>query len=660
MYIKVKLLNGFKELLTYKIPDSWPNKNFTGQIVKVPLQNRVVPAFVESTFEKIEKNLPYKIKEVLFEEKLPKDPLYQLFTKQLAQYYAIEHTYFFKRIYSFLEEQKLKSKNPFQLTNSSGNSTKQVQLTQEQEDIVKSIKNQINEMQFSPSLLHGVTGSGKTEIYKKIIEHTIEQKKTCLLLLPEVSLAVQFQHLLKRELSNLKILGFHSATSKKEKQLLWSLIINKYPLIIIGVHLPIFLPIPNLGLIIIDEEHDINFQEKRHPHINTKEAALIRSKVYKIPILLGSATPSISSLFNVKKKNWNCFQLKKRFSGAFPQIKLIQLPSEKKRKHFWISNELYKAIQKTLERKEQVIIFLNRRGICFFIQCKYCGSIPSCTNCSVSLTLHSNEILLCHYCNFSLRTPKECIKCKHKSNSFLKKGIGTQQLLKILKSLFPNTIIERADLDTTIDKKKWRETIEKFEIGSIDILVGTQTITKGYHFPKVTLVGILWADINLGFPIYNSTEITLQQLIQVAGRAGRQSTESLVIIQTMLNHSIYQYISEEEYESFYNFEIEKRKTVLYPPYIRLAEIELKNINSKIIDKESNLASELIKEFIKKNNKNIIVLGPTQPLVHFIKKTHRRKIYLKGYQFEDLRNAYLILNKRNFKSSLFFTPNPLIL
>jgi len=319
------------------------------------------------------------------------------------------------------------------------------------------------------------------------------------------------------------------------------------------------LPIANLGLVIVDEEHESGYQEKKHPKINTKDAAIIRSNMTGCPIILGSATPSISSLFNVKTKKWKFFQLKKRFAGTFPKIRTVFLNTKKFRKNFWISKELEDAIREKIASKEQVIIFLNRRGFSFFVQCKNCSFIFQCQNCSVSLTLHKDKRLTCHYCQYAIFQPERCPECKKHEKQFIKKGIGTQQVVTIIEELFPAAKIARADLDTTIRKKLWSQTIHDFEQGNIDILVGTQTITKGFHFPNVTLVGILWADLNLHFPIFNATETTLQQLIQVAGRAGRQHNESEVIVQTMSNHPVFNYLNETDYLKFYSSEIEKKE-----------------------------------------------------------------------------------------------------
>ncbi len=497
-----------------------------------------------------------------------------------------------------------------------------------------------------------MTGSGKTEVYKQLLLHTINNNQSALFLLPEVSLALQFEQLLRAQLpNNIHIFGFHSATRPKEKKVLWQSLLSSKPVIIVGVHIPILLPISNLGLIIVDEEHEIGYQEKKHPKINTKEAALIRAQIAQIPILLGSATPSIATIHTARTKNWQIFSLTQRFAGRFPEIKIELLSKKEKRASFWITKALQHAIADRLAKKEQVIIFLNRRGYSFFVQCANCSFIFSCASCSVSLTLHNNNLLTCHYCSFSQSMATACTSCS--SSNLIKKGIGTQQIVTILESLFPTARIARADMDVSSKKNIWAQTMHDFAQGTIDILVGTQTITKGFHFPRVTLVGIIWADLNLNFPVYNAAETSLQQLIQVAGRAGRASNQSLVIVQSMMHHHIFNYLNENNYLSYYEYELANRQAVGYPPIVRLVEIELKHTEAAMLDQE---ASQLVK-LLQQGKADITILGPAMPPVAKIKNMHARKIYIKSTSMAAIIALYKSIDKSRFKSQIFFTPNP---
>ncbi|MEX0672356.1 MAG: primosomal protein N' [Candidatus Babeliales bacterium] len=654
MYIQVRLLKGYTQPLIYEVPNDWVHYPHIGSFVHVPIRTKTVTAIVEKIIDK-KPAVSFTIKAAHRLEKFPHDLHYFSYIKKLGAYYQLDTLYFLKRIGQFITEKHRTMRIEEEHDQSIPAET--ITLTSDQKTIVDQILPTIHQPTFMPSLLHGVTGSGKTEIYKELIIAAHAQGKTTILLLPEVTLALRFEQILHKTLPEaIAIYGFHSTTRISEKRAAWTTLLKNEPCLIIGVHLPIFLPIANLGLIIIDEEHEIGYQEKKHPKINSKEAALLRAQIYNIPILLGSATPSISSLYNVHHKKWQFFELKHRFAGNFPRITTVSLQEKKnQRKNFWISKELSAAIEDRLSQQEQTIIFLNRRGYSFFVQCKQCAHVFTCNQCSVSLTLHHGNTLRCHYCDFAMLLPQ---KCSCSSQEFLKKGIGTQQLVSLIQELFPAARIARADLDTTSKKTVWQQTMQDFEKGDIDILIGTQTITKGFHFPRVTLVGILWADLNLHFPIYNASESTLQQLIQVAGRAGRQSMHSDVIVQIMDEHTIFEYITEENYPAFYAHEIQKRELLGYPPYKRLAEIELKHTDEATIIKESHRLAEELRALAPKYHADTTVLGPASPPIHTIKNTHMRKIYIKSATVSDIIRLYQSIDHSKFTASLFFTPNPL--
>jgi len=664
MYITVRLLNGFQKPLLYKLSgvDNRINgcdQRLVGSMVTVPLQKRFEPAIVIALHERLGYAVSFTVKEVSFDEIKQIDDRYFRFIHVLSQYYHTDMIHFARRIQQFVTQKPV---NSVATGVQPGNTkTKSTKLTPDQQRIYIACTRAITHPAFFPALIHGVTGSGKTEIYKKLLIDCITQGKAALFLVPEVTLALQFERLLRAQLpSDIAIISFHSATSSQEKKQLWHFITGRKPLIIIGVHLPVLLPIAHLGLIIIDEEHDTGYQEKKHPKINTKEAALMRAQQYGIPIILGSATPSVTSLYGVKHKGYTFFTLTQRFAGGFPTIRIALLgdESKKKRPHFWISQELYSALQDRLDNKEQSIIFLNRRGHSFFVQCKKCAFIFECKNCSVSLTLHNDDKLSCHYCGHSRTEPPVCPACKEPKKYFIKKGIGTQQLVNILQKLFPDARIARADMDTTLKKKSWQETVKQFSDGELDMLVGTQTITKGYHFPGVTLVGIVWADLNMHMPMYNAQESTLQQLIQVAGRAGRQSASSLVVVQTMSKHSLFQYLDECNYLQFYAKEIAQRNALGYPPCKRLVSIELKHTYENTVERESYLLVQQLRTIANRHSIQVQILGPAKPVVHKVKNTYTRTLYLKSKRMDECIALFGSINKKKYHSSVFFTPNPL--
>ncbi len=681
MYIQVRLLRGYQKPLWYHIPIELHASVVMGSIVHVPLRSKIILAIVV-LMQQSKPEVAFGIKEIYKTSSFPVDIYYTGFIKQLANYYTLDPICFFKRVSPFIQTKKESRKSHGEIDQEDSDSMaqecvnqknssinigdknsdttidlkKEIELTQEQQAITDFLKPRISQSLYTPTLLHGVTASGKTEVYKQLIMHAYVENKTTLLLLPEVTLAQSFENRLRHELKNsLPIYGFHSGSTQKNKLELWQQLLAQKPILIIGVHLPIFLPIAHLGLIIVDEEHEVGYQEKKHPKLNSKDAAIMRAHANSIPILLGSATPSLSSLYNTKKRGWHFFQLKNRFSSSFPTVRVVSLADKNDRKNFWISQLLYDGLKDRLQKKEQSIVFINRRGFSFFIQCKNCSFIVKCTTCSVSLTLHEKGVLSCHYCGFCTQQPTVCPSCS--KSDFLKKGIGTQQIVAILETLFPNARIARADMDVTVKKKAWQATLEKFMKGDIDILVGTQTITKGYDFSRVTLVGVLWADLNLHIPLYNSAETTLQQLIQVAGRAGRQTHKSEVIVQTMRDFALFEYLNEIDYLSFYKNELEKRELLHYPPVWRLVEIELKSSSEEIVEKESHDLAHALIVVQKEVYPNLTILGPAQPVVYKIKNVYMRKIYIKGELIQEILRLFTSIDKNKYSSALYFTPNP---
>ncbi len=656
MFASVLLLNRFEKILWYSIPSQLQGAVSPGSLVRVPLRNRFESAMVVEIMSDLPFACDFTIKDIASLEPLPLDAKYHQFIEKIAQFYLIPPLHFYARVSSFLNDKKHEEVEAVFRQKAGDNAPGQVILTNEQQAVVDYVQPFIKQPAYAPTLVHGVTGSGKTEVYKKLITACMFEQKTVLVLLPEVSLSLQFEQLFKKQLPDVEIFGFHSATMLSEKRALWSALIAKRPVLILGVHLPIMLPIANFGLIIIDEEHEQGFVEKKHPKINSKEVALWRAHIYGIPIMLGSATPALASLHNVQQKGWKFFQIKKRFAGAFPTIHKVLLSERegKRRKNFWLSQELEIAINECLAKKQQIIIYLNRRGYSFFVQCKSCGLVFQCPHCSVSLTLHidAKQSLRCHYCDYHKDLPDSCPECRADQKQFLKKGLGTQQAVQLFKEIFPQAIIERADLDTTSKKRTWRQTVEKFENGEIDMLIGTQTITKGYHFPGVTLVGVLWADVNLHFPLFNASEVTLQQLIQVAGRAGRHHMESKVIVQTLRDHSIFNYLNEETYINFCEREFLLRKEILYPPMCRLVHLEIRHADAAQVDIDAEACAQFLQKCCDEQKLEVQILGPAQPLISRVQNVEMRQIFLKAQNFKDLHHVLALVQRQRMQSGVF--------
>ena len=652
MFVQVRLLQYAKKVFTYSVPESLQADIMLGLFVKVPLQNRVVPAIVDKILND-NKTFPFAIKPIDSIYPFPKDKNYLNFIEKVSAYYQIDPLVLFKRVQKFLQEKEKK------VVSLSGQVTKKqvaISFTLEQKNACTQVIESIKAKEAETFVLHGVTGSGKTEVYKELIKFVLAEQNSAIVMLPEVTLALQFEKIFAQSLPGVTVIGFHSSSPVSQKRLLWKSLLEKKPVVIVGVHLPVLLPVANLGLIIVDEEHDAGYQEKKHPKVHSRDMAILKASMYNAPILLGSATPSLQSLWNVKKRNWKMLTLQNRFAGSFPEVEVVSLKQKENRHSFWITARLYQDIQDRLLKKEQVIIFLNRRGYSFFVQCP-CSFVFSCGQCSVSLTLHTNNYLTCHYCGHKEKLPLSCSGCGGSGDQFLKKGIGTQQIVQVLQKLFPQAVIARADADTTIKKRSWQQTVQDMLAKDIDILVGTQSIAKGYHFPGVTLVGVLWADLNLHFPVYNAAEVALQQLIQVAGRAGRQSHDSKVIIQTFDQHPVYNFINEKNYISFYEQEIIKRKEVGYPPCKHIAEIEIRHTDERVVAAEALDLADRLQEIVKKQDLQVDILGPVQAVVYRVKSVFVKKIMLKSLSRATMIQLFKQTVNNPYKSQIYFTVDP---
>ena len=454
-------------------------------------------------------------------------------------------------------------------------------LNEEQQKVYKEIFNSINTNE--TFLLYGVTGSGKTNVYMKVIEDVIKNNKTAILLVPEISLTPQIIKRFTSYFSNIAVL--HSGLSDGEKYDEWRKINEGKVNIVIGARSAIFAPLKNIGVIIIDEEHSQTYKQENNPRYNAIDIAKERCKYHNCPLILGSATPSLESFARAKKNVYKLLELKNRYNNnTMPKVEIIDMNKEFKKASGYFSNTLIDQIKETLERKEQVILFLNRRGYSSFLTCSSCGYVEKCPNCDISLTYHkSSNMLRCHYCGYATKRKKLCPKCQEEFKDY---GIGTEKVEEELKSLIKDAKIIRMDVDTTTTKNAHGKIINSFLEEKYNILVGTQMIAKGLDFPNVTLVGVLNADIGLNFPDFRSSETTFSLLNQVLGRSGRGNKEGKVLIQTFNpEHYAITYTKNHDYLGFYNEEMKIRKILKYPPYYYICSI-------KIISKDYNLATAL--------------------------------------------------------------------
>ena len=477
-------------------------------------------------------------------------------------------------------------------------------------------------------LLHGITSSGKTEVYTKLIQEVLDQGKQVLFLLPEIALTTQIITRLQFYFGD-QISVFHSKYSMNERVEVWNnLLENKTKTqIILGARSSIFLPFSNLGLIIVDEEHETSYKQfEPSPRYNARDAAVILGKIHNAKVLLGSATPSLESFFNSQQKKYGFVELNRRYGNVLlPKIELIDAKEKHRKKemkgHF--SDRLLKLIQEALNEKEQVILFQNRRGFSPVVECTTCGVSPQCPNCDVSLTYHKfKHELRCHYCNYQRAMPNSCDACG--SNSLDHKGFGTEQIELELRALFPDHTIGRMDLDTTRGKHGYQKIIGAFEAREIDVLVGTQMLSKGLDFDNVSLVGVINADSMLNFPDFRAHERAYQMMVQVSGRAGRNKKQGNVAIQTFNPyHQILQQVAATNYTEMYNEQLQERWQYKYPPYYRLIKITLKHRDYNNVDNGINWLAKALQ-----NSFGEFVLGPTAPAVSRIRNQYIKNIVIK--------------------------------
>lgn len=494
-------------------------------------------------------------------------------------------------------------------------------------------------------LLHGETGSGKTEIYIQLIEQTLKAGQQALYLLPEIALTTQIIGRLKKRFGN-KIGVYHSKFNDNERVEVWKNILNKKYSIVLGTRSACFLPFDNLGLVIIDEEYENTYkQAEPAPRYNARETSIYLAQLHRAKTILGSATPSFESYFNAQTGKYGIVRLTERYSGVkMPEIIIANIKEEKKKKmmpsHF--SSLLINKLSDLLAKKEQAILFQNRRGYNSLWECDTCGWVPKCKNCDVSLTFHKQIYQLkCHYCGYSYQPSSSCLACGN--HNIKMHGFGTEKIEDELSVIFPDAKIARLDLDSTRAKHSFQQILSDFEEQKADILVGTQMVTKGLDFDNVSLVGILSADSLLNYPDFRAFERAFQLMTQVSGRAGRKDKQGLVIIQTYQpEHPIVNNVVRNEYEDMYNSQIKEREKFKYPPFVRLIKITLKHKELDIIDPA---ASEL-KNILNSNFGNRI-LGPEFPPVMRIRNQYIKNILLKIEKTDSLsRTKEILLEKLN--------------
>lgn len=537
-----------------------------------------------------------------------------------------EHSIGLYKLNKLIDEGYLKSQEEivYRYNSREYSEFKEKNLTVEQEYAI----NKILDTDKNIVLLKGVTGSGKTEVYMRLVEKEILNGKSAIILVPEISLTPQMIERFKGRFGR-DVAVFHSKLSDGERFDEWHRINEGKAKVIVGARSALFSPAKDIGVIIIDEEHENTYKSDKNPKYQTKEVAEFLSKIKGCKVILGSATPSIETYYRAITGEIELVELKNRVdSKPMPTMELVDMRNELKVGNMSLfSRKLYSEIKEALKRKEQVILFLNRRGLSTFVSCRSCGYVFKCPECDVSMTYHKNDYLICHYCGRAEKGKKTCPKCESKYVKYF--GAGTQRVEDEVFKYFSEAKILRMDVDTTRSKESYESIYNKFKSGEGDILIGTQMISKGLDFPNVTLVGVLAADISINIPDYRSAERTFQIITQVGGRAGRGDKKGKVLIQTYTpEHYSLQYAKNYNYEGFFDEELKARALMYYPPF---GKILLINGLSKNEESLKNFMKKVSVELeaIKKGYVGIQMLGPVPCIVTKIKDNYRWQIVFKG-------------------------------
>jgi primosomal protein N' (replication factor Y) len=504
--------------------------------------------------------------------------------------------------------------------------TSPLQLTKPQQEVIKPILDSLETKSHHTFLLHGVTGSGKTEVYLQAIEKSLQQEREAIVLVPEISLTPQMVQRFKGRFGS-KVAVLHSGLSMGEKYDEWRKILRKEVQVVVGARSAVFAPFTKLGIIIIDEEHETSYKQEDNPRYHARDVAIFRGEYHQCPVILGSATPSLESYARAKKNVYKLLPLTERVhSRAMPAVHIVDMREElRSGNRSMFSYTLLEKLKERIEKGEQTVLFLNRRGYSTFVMCRDCGYVATCEHCDISLTYHrTHHVLKCHYCGHEEKMPNKCDSCGSEHIRFF--GSGTQKVEEELTRVLPEAKVIRMDIDTTRRKGSHERLLSAFGRGEADVLLGTQMIAKGLDFPKITLVGVLAADSMLHIPDFRSAERTFQLMEQVSGRAGRHDLEGEVIIQSYTpDHYSIELVKFHDYEQFFQMEMGQRKVGLYPPYvfmvlINISHPELTNVIT---------VSEKVVSFLKRDlSESTTVLGPVASPLARIKDRYRYQCMIK--------------------------------
>ncbi len=598
-----------------KIKDNDTNYNYYKTYLVLNKEKKEIETYLNNCLK--ENNQTYLLKTLLKEEKVLKKDYSSYTIKTLKE----------KDLIKEVKEQE------YRINKKENINVLKHKLNEEQQYAFDTIKKCNN---FTTFLLEGITGSGKTEVYLNLIDDALKKGKSAIMLVPEISLTVALVNRFYEWFGS-KVAIFHSALSSGEKYDEYLKIIRGDVSVVVGTRSAIFAPLKNIGIIIIDEEHSDTFKQENMPRYNAKDIASKRGEYHNCPLVLGSATPTLETRSRAIKGVYKYLRLTKRAGlGTIPNVTIIDMVIEAKKKNFIFSDILKQKLKECLDRKEQAMLLLNRRGYSTIINCSHCGFTYKCPNCDITLTYHKvTNNLRCHYCGYTISKNDKCPNCHEDGLNYL--GLGTEKVMEELEKIIPEARIIRMDQDTTTKKGAHEKIIESFKKGEYDILLGTQMISKGLDFPNVTLVGVINADSSLNIPDFRSNEKTFALLYQASGRAGRASKKGEVILQTYNpDNYVLNCVKENNFNNFFNYEMNIRHILKYPPYYYLVSL-------KIISLDYNKALEnatKVTNYLKKNvSKETIVLGPTTAALFKFNNMYRFQIVIK-YRFDN--NLFKIL------------------
>lgn len=518
-----------------------------------------------------------------------------------------------------------------------------VELNEDQARALKAVRRAVEDRKYAPFLLHGVTGSGKTEVYLGAIETALASGGSALLMVPEIALTSQLINRVRRRFDDSLVALYHSGLSEGERYDQWRKMKRGAARILIGARSAVFVPAVDLRLIVVDEEHDQSYkQEERLPY-NARDLALVRARMQEAAVVLGSATPDVQTFFNVSRRGFTYLSLPTRVEDRpLPVVHIVDTkePAVRRGKDTILSSPLVSALGETLEEGNQSLLLLNRRGFTTFLYCGDCGHVFNCRHCSVTMTHHlSRNRLKCHYCDYTIETPAICPECK--VGRIISFGAGTEKLLQEVKALFPGARVGRLDSDAVTKRADYEAILSALDKREIDILVGTQMIAKGHDFPHVTLVGVVSADSSLNIPDFRASERTFQLLTQVAGRGGRGRSPARVFIQTINPfHTAVQKAASHDYRGFYEKEIPSRQETGFPPFQRMINIRITSAKEEKAMELGRLLAETARKHAP--SEGIFVLGPAEPPIARIKGKYRRQLLLKGPDAGPLHDLAALL------------------